>query len=474
MRLALKLLSSLAVPTLLVLGLSALAEQRRQHELLAIDIETEGRLSVALRAVVVKVCELAGPESAKTIIDALDASTPQRKIRWLEPDEVPQVPEHDLRAQVAAHMATGDPVWVYRPNEAGEPIRYVYIPVAQAGVPLGVIEATQSMAPRKAYVRRAHIQTASVGLVVLALSGGLVVVLGRWMIGRPIADLAADLRALGDGEFVHPAVRSRHDELGTLASELSTLSNRLAARERMRHDDRLRTIGQLAAGVAHELGTPLSVVAVRARLIATDEAAAAETAANATAILEQAERMTRLVRQLLDFSRRRTGSASDVDLREASLHVVEMLGPLARARGVTLAVATDVAAIVRADAAQLEQVLANLALNGVQAMPTGGRLEIRTGRGRVTAPAARVSADRCWIRVTDEGPGIAPDDMPHIFEPFFTSKPPGEGTGLGLAVAQAIVEEHGGWIAIETAPGRGAAFTVYMPPADAAVDRLAS
>jgi two-component system NtrC family sensor kinase len=476
MRLALKLLSSLAVLTVLVIGLAAFAEQRRRDELLVMDIETEARLAVALRAVVEKVCELAGPGSAKAIIDALDVSTPQRKIRWLAPGDVPKVAGRDLGAEVAAHMATGDPVWAYFPNQAGESVRYVYIPVAHAGEALGVIEASQSLAPHAAYVRRAQIQTAAVGLVVLLLSGALAVVLGRWMIGQPVAALAANVRALGNGEFVRPTVGARRDEIGELASELSNLSDRLAARERLRHDDRLRTIGQLAAGVAHELGTPLSVVAVRAQLIASDEAVGMETAANATAILDQTERMTRLVRQLLDFSRRGTGRAEDVDLREAGLRTMGLLEPLARARGVTLVAAADVAAVVHVDPTQLEQVLTNLVLNGIQAMAPGGRLEIRTGRGVVTPPASGgPAAVRCWIRVTDDGPGIAPDDLAHVFEPFFTSKPVGEGTGLGLAVAQTIVDEHGGWIGVETAPGRGAAFTVYLPPAvDAAHDRLAS
>jgi signal transduction histidine kinase len=475
MRLALKLFSSLAVVTVVVLGLFVLIEQRRRDELLVMDVEAEGRMSVALRAVVLKVCDLAGPGAAKAIIDTLDASTPQRKIRWLAPSDVPQVPGRDLSAEIAAHMATGDPVWAYRSNEAGEPVRYVYIPIAHAGEPLGVIEASQSMAARAAYVRRGQMQTAGVGLLIVLLSGTLAVVLGPWMIGRPVAALAASVRALGNGEFLHPAIGSRHDELGTLASELSTLSERLAARERLRHDDRLRTVGQLSAGLAHELGTPLSVVTLRAQLIASDQAAGAEASANASAILTQTERMTRLVRQLLDFSRRGTGRAEHVDVREASLRAIEMLGPMARAHGVTLVAAADDATVVRADPAQLDQVITNLAMNGIQAMAAGGRLEIRTGRGIATPPGPRASAGECcWIRVTDEGPGIASEDLPHIFEPFFTSKPAGEGTGLGLAVAQAIVEEHGGWIGVETAPGRGAAFTVYLPQREADAHRLAS
>src|SRR6185295_16543637 len=140
--------------------------------------------------------------------------------------------------------------------------------------------------------------------------------------------------------------------LGSLANELSVLGERLAERERMRHDDRLRTVGQLASGVAHELGTPLSVVSVRARLIASGEATGAEAVTNATAILEQSERMTRLVRQLLDYSRRSTATATTIDLRQAALQTVEMLEPLAKSRGVMMVAACEPGASeVRADAA---------------------------------------------------------------------------------------------------------------------------
>jgi signal transduction histidine kinase len=472
MRLALKLLSSLAFFTVVALVGSAYLEHRHRDELLAMDIEAEGRLAGALRAVVQRVCDLAGPDGAREVVETLNENTP-RKIRWLAPNDIPQIPGRNLRAELAGRMKTGEPIWVHWPDGNGEPVRYLYIPVAHAGKPLAVIEASESMAPRSAFMMRTHVQTAAVGFIVLGLSGALAAILGRRLIGRPIQAMAMSVRALGNGEFVPCAVARRHDELGSLASELSALGERLAERERMRHDDRLRTVGQLASGVAHELGTPLSVVSVRARLIASGEATGAEAMTNATAILEQSERMTRLVRQLLDYSRRSTGSATVIDLREAALRTVEMLEPLAKSRGVMLVAECESGTNdVHADPAQLQQVLTNLVLNGVQAMPAGGKLEIATGRSPASAPGqVGRSAERCWIRVTDEGQGIAPEELPRLFEPFYTTKPAGEGTGLGLAVAQAIVEEHGGCITVKSQPGRGTAFTVYLPPASAADDR---
>jgi signal transduction histidine kinase len=476
MRLALKLLSSLAALTLIALACLAVSAHWHQDDLLAMDLEAEGRMAATLRAVVIRICDLAGPDAVRDVVQTINTNSP-RNVRWLRPDEVPQMPGRDLPAEVDARMETGEPVWVHWPDEkTGEPVRYLYIPVADHGKKLGVVEASESMAPRAAFVKRGHIQTAAVGFVVLGLSGALAVILGRRLIGRPIDAITMTVRSFGNGHYVPPTVPAGRDELGTLATELTVLGERLAERERMRHDDRLRTVGQLASGVAHELGTPLSVVSVRARLIASGEATGAEAIANANAILEQSERMTRLVRQLLDYSRRSAGVPTTVDLRHAALQAVEMLEPLAKARGVTLIAASEANGPleVRGDAAQLQQVLTNLVLNGVQAMSAGGRLEIASGR-EPSGPGPRGrNGERCWIRVTDEGPGIAADELSHLFEPFYTTKPAGEGTGLGLAVAQAIVEEHGGSIAVRSDPGHGAVFTVYLPTAAPADARMAS
>jgi signal transduction histidine kinase len=440
------------------------------------DIEAEGRMAKTLRAVLIRICDLAGPPAAKEVIETMNRAAP-RDVRWLEPNDIPRMPGRDLAAELNANMESGEPIWVQWPNEKGESIRYLYLPVMHAGKPLAVIEASESMAPRTEYVERARVQSMAVGIIVLALSGALAIVLGRWLIGRPIAALTHGVRALGDGEFVPLAIGSRRDEIGTLASELTALGERLAERERLRHDDRLRTVGQLASGVAHELGTPLSVIGVRARLIASGEASGAEAAANGSAILEQTERMTRLVRQLLDYSRRTSTQAVTIDLRKASLQAVEMLEPLARAQGVTVEAESEGSGVVvRGDGSQMQQVLTNLVLNAVQATPAGGRVEVRCGRGP-TPPVGKkgLPLDRCWIRVTDTGMGISPEDLGRVFEPFFTTKSAGEGTGLGLAVAQAIVEEHGGWIGVHSELGRGTVFTVYLPPlADAPSERLAS
>ena len=300
----------------------------------------------------------------------------------------------------------------------------------------------------------------------------LAVALGAWLVERPVALIRRSVRALGHVRVVSPTALHRPGEQATppTAAREPTVT-----RERLRHADRLQTIGQLASGVVHELGTPLSVIGMRARLIASGEATGREAQASAAAILDQSARMTAIVRRLLDYARRQGAPVGLVDLRQVVSGALAMLEPLAQELAVRVDLRLpDAPVIVRGDKTQLLQVVTNVAMNGIQAMTAGGRLRVEVGQA--SDAHANAAADWTWLRVTDEGPGIAAEDLPHIFEPFYTTKPVGEGTGLGLALVQAIVRDHGGWVTARNDPGAGACFTVFLAPAreEAAPERLAS
>ena len=209
------------------------------------------------------------------------------------------------------------------------------------------------------------------------------------------------------------------------------------------------------------------MIAGRAKLIAGQDLSADDTRRSARIIGQQAERMTAIMRQLLDFARRGQARKQPVELNGLVQGVVELLAPTARKQSVELDwQVSEEPLTVDADPGQLQQVLLNLAMNGIQAMPDGGRLELRLeAQGELTRPGSEAPQPGRWcgIRVADQGQGIAGEDLPHIFDPFFTTKDIGQGTGLGLSIAYGIVEEHGGWIEVVSTPGEGSLFSVFLP-----------
>jgi signal transduction histidine kinase len=143
-----------------------------------------------------------------------------------------------------------------------------------------------------------------------------------------------------------------------------------------------------------------------------------------------------------------------------------MLQPLAEKRGVALAIeATTAPASAQVDASQIQQVLTNIVVNAIQSMPKGGTVTISLRPSSAQPPpgAEVTEGARFEIAVRDQGDGIAPEVLPHVFEPFFTTKAVGEATGLGLSVAYGIVQEHGGFITVESEPGQGSRFAIHLP-----------
>jgi two-component system, NtrC family, sensor kinase len=222
----------------------------------------------------------------------------------------------------------------------------------------------------------------------------------------------------------------------------------------------------MASGIAHELGTPLNVVGGRAKLIETGTIEGNESRVSARIIREQSERITRIVRQLLDFSRRSEAEKTRVDLRQVLQQAAALLHAFAQKRRTEIQLPAETEPLWSlADPAQIQQVATNLMLNGIQAMEGGGTLFLRCGVAHVQPPADLGGgvAERVFFEVEDQGAGIPPDALARIFDPFFTTKGVGEGTGLGLSVSWGIVREHGGWIAVDSFPGRGSCFRVYLP-----------
>jgi signal transduction histidine kinase len=236
-------------------------------------------------------------------------------------------------------------------------------------------------------------------------------------------------------------------------------AQRRLAVEQLRHAERLNVIGTLAAGVAHEIGTPLNVISGAAEILGEDPITPAKASELSHLILNQTEKITAIIRHLLEFGRRGGTVTTEVDVDQTVARTIELLVATARKRGVDVRFSGALGGEhhVRGNARELEQVVSNLALNGIQAMPHGGALRISTRIER------RGDRQLAALVVEDEGCGIRDKDLPFIFDPFFTTKGVGEGTGLGLSVSYGIVQDWGGTFEVSSEPGRGTTFVVLMP-----------
>jgi signal transduction histidine kinase len=246
---------------------------------------------------------------------------------------------------------------------------------------------------------------------------------------------------------------------------LKDVSDRREQQERLQRSARLADIGQLAAGVAHEINTPLASIALRAeslmkaaedpRLLAVDSFK--NFPRYLKTIDEEIFRCKKIIAALLDFSRARRPEVRETDLNQLAEKAADLVGHQIKLKQVTLELALDPSLPpVTGDDGQLRQCLLALLMNALDATAAGGKIVLASGRG----PAGSVE-----LTVSDTGAGIPREDLEKIFNPFFTTKPVGQGTGLGLSICHGIVAAHGGEIRVDSEVGRGTRMTVALPPA---------
>ncbi|WP_082386589.1 MULTISPECIES: ATP-binding response regulator [Actibacterium] len=246
------------------------------------------------------------------------------------------------------------------------------------------------------------------------------------------------------------------------ATELKTLEAQFVQSQKM------QAIGQLAGGVAHDFNNLLTAITGHCDLLLLRHDQGDPDYNDLMQINQNANRAGSLVGQLLAFSRKQTLRPEVLDLSDTLTDLSHLLNRLVGER-VSLTVSHDPAlAPIRADKRQLEQVIMNLVVNARDAMPTGGEIRIETALHHMKQELRRDRAvvppgDYVLIRVVDEGQGIPADKLSKIFEPFFTTKRVGEGTGLGLSTAYGIVKQSGGFIFVDSVPGSGSCFTIYLP-----------
>ena len=317
--------------------------------------------------------------------------------------------------------------------------------------------------------------------VLIAMLTIVILVLVRRNVSRPIEELIQRIRAIGQGNWGKRIEIHGQNEISSLAVEFNQMCERLddlygrLMREQqdrlnlergLRQSDKLASVGQLAAGLAHEIGTPLNIIGGRAEFLLRRPRSKEEMDDNLQIIRSQIDRIAGIVRQLLEFSRRREPSFRKVELPLLLDKVTGLLQHKIGDKKVKLDIRfAEGLPSIQADPDQLQQVFINLFLNSLHALKPGGTIKIRAGAvGDAKTNGGRAAgSDRLVIEFEDDGAGIPAEHIGQIFDPFFTTKDVGEGTGLGLSVSYGIIKDHGGEIRVESQPGRSTRFTISLP-----------
>ncbi|MFM8577686.1 MAG: sensor histidine kinase [Planctomycetaceae bacterium] len=297
----------------------------------------------------------------------------------------------------------------------------------------------------------------------------------RWVF-RPLKLLAHGSRRVASGEFDHRLVLDTHDEMADLASALNGMTERFQAirddldrqvqlrtREVIR-SEQLASVGFLAAGVAHEINNPLASIAMcaeslegRLRDVQQSPDQAAVTARYLELIQSEAFRCKEITEKLLDFSRLGEVRRQPTALLGLTRNVADMLQHVGRFSGRSVEIVDSADLLVQVNPQEIKQVVLNLLVNALDSVSEDGKVVValeRQGRDAV-------------LTVKDDGCGMTPEVLDHLFEPFFTRRKSGQGTGLGLSIVQRIVSDHGGRIeASSDGPDQGATFRVTLPLAD--------
>lgn len=295
--------------------------------------------------------------------------------------------------------------------------------------------------------------------------------IGRVHVAAPIARLVAAMRRVTTGNLSPFDARERTTEIGELGREFDAMvaqldaakhmlsteeAHRAELERRLRHADKLIAIGHLAAGVAHEVGSPLQVLVGRARSLATRDYDMTAVHRQAAIIAEQGERIAGIVERLLGYTRRHPERPVPTNVGEAAASVVDLLSAEAERRGLVLRCSVAEGDLeVTAVPGTLQQVVLNLAMNAMDATPKGGTVEVSV---------APVQGD-VEVIVRDDGRGIPDAERERVFDAFYTTRAAQGGTGLGLAVVRTLVSDQGGGIRLESVLGRGTRVYVRFPRA---------
>jgi signal transduction histidine kinase len=358
---------------------------------------------------------------------------------------------------------TGQPVVVEHQSE-GIRLHNVLLPVRSSGTDDGVLEIAYVASRLEADLLGENYKIALRGGALIVLLGLIVWFALQRLVFWPVADLTQGIEGVAaDESRAAVPVRSR-DELGHVAAAFNRMTERLEESlelmRRLRQTESLAIAGKLCSSIAHEVGTPLNIIAGRAELMLRALPKDSPLREDLDVIITQIDRISRMIRAALDPFRQREPERAATAPGSVTDALRPLLQHFARTRGVTLAVSIprNLPQVV-VDPGHLQQVLINLLTNAIEATPAGGRVEV-TGTPRADDGRPGVA-----IEVRDTGSGIPGEVLPRIFDPFFSTKPAREGAGLGLAICRDLIRSNGSEIHVASRPGEGTTFTVWLPEA---------
>ena len=293
---------------------------------------------------------------------------------------------------------------------------------------------------------------------------GLAFVLSKGIV-KPVSRLADAARLIADGDFSHEVGIKSNDEIGELGNTFNFMINSIRERDakikefaqaKIAEAERLAMIGQLAAGVAHEINNPLTGILLYCDLVIKSMPESSDQRKNLERIDNEAKRCKTIVKGLLDFARQTETEIKPAPINEIVDDALALVKNQPLFHNIDIDSRVDPSLPrVNVDASQIQQVFINVLLNAAEAMNGKGKLTIRAGQDE--------DKRSVLVSFTDTGQGIAADDMAKIFDPFFTTKETGHGTGLGLSISYGIIRKHHGHIDVSSELGKGATFTIKLP-----------
>jgi len=383
-------------------------------------------------------------------------------------------------------LATGRPASTLMGTGKDQILRYVE-PFRWPNGRTAAVEVRHSLADVQRNFSAAVHERIVARIVILVCFVLAIVAVTRWSVARPIEALIRGARAVGSGDLTQRIAVQRANELGALALEFNRMAENLQrahtalleqSEERLRLErevqqtQKLAAVGMLAAEVAHEVGTPLNVVAGRAealeRVIPRDH----PERRHLDVIAQQTGRIASIIRSLLDYTRPRRAELRREAVPPILARVVTVLESRYRSKGARILVdLPEGLPTVMADADLLQQLFINLLGNALDASPSGGTVAVIAGSseallpepGRAEVARGKAQGPSLEVHIVDRGSGMTAAELAHVFEPFFSTKKRGQGTGLGLPIVEEIIRAHRGEVTVRSAPGSGTEVIVRLP-----------